>query len=153
MPHQKVKPMLHEYWFLDVYILLVAAVVGGCIASFLTCMAARHGQEGALTKRSHCDSCGHELGARDLVPVFSWLFLKGSCRYCGAKIPPTCVYSEIALGILFMVATWIWDVSIDLAIVLIVISLGYYTIARRTNDTSDSKGDIHGEHKTQKCDR
>jgi prepilin signal peptidase PulO-like enzyme (type II secretory pathway) len=36
--------------------------------------------------RSQCPDCGHELAARDLVPVFSWLALRGKCRYCGAPI-------------------------------------------------------------------
>ena len=36
--------------------------------------------------RSHCTSCGHELSAADLVPVFSFCLHKGKCRYCGEKI-------------------------------------------------------------------
>ena len=36
--------------------------------------------------RSHCPSCGHELGVRDLFPILSWVLLKGKCRYCGAKV-------------------------------------------------------------------
>jgi len=36
--------------------------------------------------RSHCEACGHVLGALDLVPLFSWVFLKGRCRHCGAKL-------------------------------------------------------------------
>jgi leader peptidase (prepilin peptidase)/N-methyltransferase len=36
--------------------------------------------------RSHCEACGQTLGVRDLVPLFSWLLLKGRCRLCGAKL-------------------------------------------------------------------
>jgi leader peptidase (prepilin peptidase) / N-methyltransferase len=36
--------------------------------------------------RSYCDTCGHTLGAWDLVPIFSYLFLKGRCRYCQSRI-------------------------------------------------------------------
>ncbi|MFT9056934.1 MAG: prepilin peptidase [Ethanoligenens sp.] len=42
--------------------------------------------ESFATGRSHCMACGHELRAPDLIPVFSYLFLHGKCRYCGAKI-------------------------------------------------------------------
>lgn len=38
-------------------------------------------------ERSHCNSCGHQLHWNDLIPVVSWLLLKGKCRYCSAKIP------------------------------------------------------------------
>ena len=40
-----------------------------------------------LTDRSRCLFCGQTLNWRDLIPVFSWLLLKGRCRYCGEKIP------------------------------------------------------------------
>ena len=46
------------------------------------------GRESVLRGRSYCDVCGHVLAARDLVPVFSYLFSRGRCRYCGAKLSP-----------------------------------------------------------------
>lgn len=36
--------------------------------------------------RSECPQCGHRLGVLDLIPLFSWLFLRGRCRYCHAAI-------------------------------------------------------------------
>jgi leader peptidase (prepilin peptidase)/N-methyltransferase len=44
------------------------------------------GREAARPARSACPACGHVLAARDLVPLFSWLLLRGKCRYCGARI-------------------------------------------------------------------
>lgn len=44
--------------------------------------------ESSARGRSHCMCCGHGLRAADLVPVFSFVFLRGRCRYCGAKISP-----------------------------------------------------------------
>ena len=69
------------------YFVFVASVLGLCMGSFLNCLAWRmtHG-ESVLHGRSHCTSCGHVLGARDLVPVFSWLFTRGTCRYCGERV-------------------------------------------------------------------
>lgn len=40
-----------------------------------------------LRKRSICDSCGSQIPVWSLVPIFSYLFLKGQCHYCGRKIP------------------------------------------------------------------
>ena len=70
-----------------VFCCCVAACVGAVFGSFLNCAAWRiaHG-ESFLKGHSHCVSCGHELGALDLVPVFSWLFMRGRCRYCKSKI-------------------------------------------------------------------
>ncbi|MCI2058997.1 MAG: prepilin peptidase, partial [Oscillibacter sp.] len=45
---------------------------------------------------------GHELSAGDLIPVFSWLFLRGRCRYCGAKIPARCPVSELLCALAFL---------------------------------------------------
>ena len=66
--------MLHLTPFLTVYCCVLAAVFGACMGSFLNCMAWRvvHG-ESVLRGRSHCDACGHVLGARDLVPIVSYL--------------------------------------------------------------------------------
>ena len=69
------------------YSAFVVGVLGLCMGSFLNCLAWRmtHG-ESILRGRSHCTTCGHVLGPRDLVPVFSWLSTHGTCRYCGQKV-------------------------------------------------------------------
>lgn len=46
--------------------------------------------------RSRCASCGQQLGAADLVPVFSWVARRGKCRFCGGRIPVDCLASELA---------------------------------------------------------
>lgn len=60
---------------------------GLVFGSFLNCAAmriARH--EDFVHGRSHCMNCGHELSALDLIPVASWVFSGGKCRYCGQKV-------------------------------------------------------------------
>ena len=70
-----------------IYWLCVAGIFGAVMGSFLNCAAWRIVQgESFLTGRSRCPACGHTLGAADLVPVFSWLFLRGRCRYCGTPV-------------------------------------------------------------------
>ena len=39
-----------------------------------------------IAGRSACETCGHALGWTDLVPLVSFLLLRGSCRYCGAHL-------------------------------------------------------------------
>ncbi|MCQ4638023.1 prepilin peptidase [Anaerovorax odorimutans] len=62
-------------------------IAGICIGSFLNVLIYRIPEKISFAKgRSFCPACGHELRAIDLVPVISFLFLKGKCRYCGDKI-------------------------------------------------------------------
>lgn len=87
----------------------VAAVVLGLIAgSALTALLARQaGGESWWKGRSHCHRCRHPLGARDLVPVLSFLVLRGSCRYCRGAIGWSYPAIEIALVAAFVVVTWV----------------------------------------------
>lgn len=57
-----------------------------------------------LKGRSMCPDCKHTLSAKDLVPVFSWLSLKGKCRYCKAKISPQYPLVELLTAILFVLS-------------------------------------------------
>ena len=70
-------------------IIIISTLVGLCIGSFLNVVVIRTTEvdrEHCHGRRSECMSCGHTLGILDLIPVFSWLFLGGRCRYCKEKI-------------------------------------------------------------------
>lgn len=59
--------------------------------------------------RSICPSCGHTLGARDLVPVLSWLLAGAKCRYCGLGIPASYPLFEIFCGFLALAMAWLCE--------------------------------------------
>lgn len=59
------------------------------------------------TERSRCTHCDHELAPKDLVPVLSYLWLRGRCRYCGKKIEDTPV-AELLGGLLAIVSYLAW---------------------------------------------
>lgn len=66
---------------------IIAFLYGIVIGSFLNvCIYRIPKEENLVSVGSHCMICGHRLKWYDLVPLFSWLFLKGKCRYCGGKI-------------------------------------------------------------------
>jgi leader peptidase (prepilin peptidase)/N-methyltransferase len=66
---------------------LVALPFGLVVGSFMTVAVARMPKgESVVRPRSRCPSCGAEIGARDNVPVISWVLLRGKCRRCGARI-------------------------------------------------------------------
>lgn len=53
-------------------------------------------------ERSFCPNCNHKLGFFDLIPILSYIFLGGKCRYCKQKIRPRYLLLEIASGIIFV---------------------------------------------------
>lgn len=99
---------------LTVYCCVLAFLLGACTGSFLNCMAWRivHG-ESVLRGRSHCDACGHALGARDLFPIVSYLVSRGRCRYCGAKLSARHVWAETITGAVFVLLLLKYDISLQ----------------------------------------
>lgn len=87
-----------EEQLLTAYLCFWLAVFGAVLGSFLDCAASRWagGDPHPFAGRSRCASCGHALGAGDLVPVFSFLLRRGRCKYCGEKIPGECLIAELA---------------------------------------------------------
>ena len=87
---------------------LIGVVVAPFVGSFLAVLVHRlpAGQPVVLA-RSHCAHCGVRLGVRDLVPLMSWLFLRGRCRHCGADIGAFYPLIEFAaLGIAAWAFAW-----------------------------------------------
>lgn len=68
---------------------------------------------------SACDTCGHRLGARDLVPLFSYLWLRGRCRYCHTPIPRRIPAVELAIGLVFPLLYWYHGISLELVFSLV----------------------------------
>ena len=82
-------------------LIVVAALFGLLMGSFLNVVALRFNTGKSLGGRSQCFSCGHVLGWQDLFPVFSFLFQKGRCRYCHSKISLDNIYAELITALFF----------------------------------------------------
>lgn len=85
--------------------LLIAllAVLGLLIGSFLTVVVERVPEGGSVWgPPSRCGACGHRLGPLDLVPVISWLVLRGRCRHCGTAYGAEPLLIELATAALFV---------------------------------------------------
>ena len=79
--------------------LLMIFFVGACFGSFINCAVIRLTKRtGSLWGRSECPECGHALGAADLIPILSWVFLRGKCRYCRKKISARYPLTELLCG-------------------------------------------------------
>jgi len=81
---------------------LIIFLFGLCIGSFLNCVIYRLEAQKTLKGRSYCPKCKHTLGILDLIPVFSYLFLEGECRYCNKKISIQYPLVELITGVLFV---------------------------------------------------
>lgn len=107
-----------------IWIYLYLFVLGSILGSFYNVVGLRVPQNESIVRpRSHCASCGKTLSALDMVPVFSWLFLRGKCRNCGAKVSPIYPVIEFATGSLFMLAFQHFGFSAELLVALTFISL------------------------------
>ncbi|PUB12314.1 A24 family peptidase [Paenisporosarcina sp. OV554] len=79
--------------------------------------------ESIVTPPSHCTICDRRLTFKDLVPVFSFVFLKGKCRGCGTKINWIYPVIELTTGVLFAFAFWEIGSSFELIVAILFISM------------------------------
>ncbi|MBN2093793.1 MAG: prepilin peptidase [Candidatus Zambryskibacteria bacterium] len=86
---------------------VVIFLFGTALGSFVGVIADRYNTGLPFFKgRSICFSCNTKLKNKDLFPIFSFLFLKGRCRYCQAKIPISAIIIEIIMGILVVLVAF-----------------------------------------------
>ena len=107
-----------------VYLTVLTALIGLVMGSFLNAWAWRvaHGEK-ISRGRSHCTACGHVLSALDLIPLFSWLFLKGKCRYCGKKISARYPAAELVCMLLYLSIVYRYGFCMDTLRLLMLGSL------------------------------
>lgn len=87
-------------------------ITGLVVGSFLNvCIYRIPLGETVVTTPSHCFACGNRLRARDLVPVLSYIFLRGKCRYCGVKISWQYPLVELVTGLIFLATVFTWGIS------------------------------------------
>lgn len=86
--------------------MLAVIVIGGVIASFVYAATSMTGTD-FLYRRSRCDSCNGDLKWNHLIPVISYLYLKGRCRYCRRKIDISYPLCEFIVIILFVTPLFI----------------------------------------------
>jgi leader peptidase (prepilin peptidase)/N-methyltransferase len=85
-------------WIIDLFVILLGLMFG----SFFN-VAAMRGLEGGsiVAPSSHCPSCRTPLRWFELIPVLSYIWLGGKCRYCAAPISPLYLFGELATAISF----------------------------------------------------
>ncbi len=109
---------------MEYLIIITIFVFGLIIGSFLNvCIYRIPAGESIVMPPSHCPKCKKRLTPLDLVPVFSWLFLKGKCRHCGSKISPRYMLVELLTGLLFIGVYFIIGLNLYLLAALTLTAL------------------------------
>ncbi len=122
--------------------------LGLCFGSFALATAWRlRKKRDFVRERSECEHCHHKLAAVDLVPLFSWLSLRGRCRYCHKKISPLLPLAELvgALAFTLSYTSWpyelsgvlpvlgfvLWCVGLILLLILFFFDLQWYLLPNK----------------------
>lgn len=109
---------------MEFVILCLFFIYGLVFGSFFNVVGLRVPKgESIVRPPSHCTVCDRNLTVKDLVPVFSFVFLKGKCRGCGKKIHWMYPVMELATGLLFAFAYYQLGFTLELVVALLFISL------------------------------
>lgn len=106
------------------YLLFVAYfVIGLVVGSFLNvCIYRLPEGKSIVSPPSSCGSCGHRLGVFDMIPVLSYILLRGKCRYCGMPYSPRYALVELLTGCLFALCGFYYLPGIPLALVFVFVA-------------------------------
>lgn len=103
---------------MTVLLMVIFGLLGLVTGSFLNvCIDRLPGGKSLAYPPSHCDACQHRLGILDLLPVASYLWLRGKCRYCGSRIPVRVPLVELATGAALVFLLWHFGLSWRFALV------------------------------------
>lgn len=83
---------------------IITFILGALVGSFLNCVIYRlEKKEGFVKGRSYCPHCKNTIEPRDLVPIISFIMLKGRCRSCQGKISLQYPLTEAIIGVIFVI--------------------------------------------------
>lgn len=111
-------------------LIVILFFLGLCAGSFVNALVWRlHEGKNWISGRSQCPNCDHPLSVRDLLPVVSWLSLKGRCRYCQAPIANHYPLIELLGGVWFASSFAAWPNlsshgQLTLLITWLIVSVG-----------------------------
>lgn len=98
---------------MNIFIYIMIFIAGTVFGSFFSLAVYRIPRKENITYvQSHCVKCNHKLGPLDLIPIWSYVFLRGRCRYCGEKIRSRYVLLELTSGITFVLVALALNIGV-----------------------------------------
>ncbi len=102
----------------------VVFILGTMVFSFLNVVIYRLPERKSVLKGSSiCQKCGHDLSVKDMIPVLSWLLLKGKCRYCGGKISVRYALVELLGGVTAVFVSLYYGLNMQALTVFLFLSV------------------------------
>lgn len=117
---------------IETILVIILFLIGIYFGSFFTLATYRLPKKENIThKHSYCPSCNHKLGVLDLVPIFSYLFLRGKCRYCNKPIGSRYFLFELLTGVVFVLFGLSLKINIYMIEIdkMIYLALGFLYLA------------------------
>lgn len=109
---------------MEAFLIFLFFLLGLEIGSFLNvCIDRLPRGESIVKPPSHCEACGHRLAAKDLIPLFSYLWLRGRCRYCRTSIPGKLFYVELVSGVIYAFLYWKYGLTPELGAMIFYAAL------------------------------
>lgn len=115
--------------YINIFIGFCMFVIGTLFGSFFslaTYRLPRH--QDIVFKRSYCPNCNHNLEFFDLIPVLSYLFCRGKCRYCKKKISPRYIILEITNGVIFLGLYLVFGYTIKLMVICLLYAVVFVLV-------------------------
>ena len=98
---------------MNVFLYIMIFIAGTVFGSFFSLAVYRiPRKENIVYVQSHCTTCNHKLSFWDLIPILSYIFLRGRCRYCHDKIRARYILLEIFSGLVFLLIALSFRISI-----------------------------------------
>ena len=103
---------------MTVLLSVLSFLIGAAVGSFINVIADRlPAGKSIISPPSHCSECQYKITAIDNIPIFSYLWLRGKCRNCGATIPMRLFWVELGTAVLFAFLYWHYGPGWELALV------------------------------------
>ena len=98
-------------------LIIIFGLFGIAVGSFLNvCIDRLPAGKSLIYPPSYCEACQRKISPKDLLPVFSYLWLRGRCHYCQAKIPLRVFLVELGSGLLFALLFWYYGLSAEFGV-------------------------------------
>ena len=114
---------------MDIFFYTIIFIMGITFGSFYTLAVYRIPKKQDITHtHSYCPNCNHKLDVFDLIPVLSYIFLGGKCKYCKQKIRPRYLMLEIISGLFFVVLAYLMKLNFYDYNLLKIIEYGFLVL-------------------------
>lgn len=126
--------------FLNIFIIVCMFIIGSLFGSFFSLATYRIPRRlDIVATRSFCTTCKHRLGFFDLIPVLSYVFHLGKCKYCGEKISIRYFLLEVSNGIVFVIFYLLFGYTLTLLCVALAYAIvftlvGAYIMERQMSE-------------------